>query len=67
MTIDAYGEEDPKTTERKLLARVESIAMTTGEVLVYHDDGLEVAKAIGEMLEEHYVKEAVICKREAPQ
>ncbi|MCB9891582.1 MAG: hypothetical protein H6833_08035, partial [Planctomycetes bacterium] len=65
-TIDVYGPEEPRRFTRPLLVRVDSIATTTGEVLVFDDAGLTVATAIAELLERDYVREAVVCRRDPP-
>ena len=65
-TFDIHA-QDPQTRGSRLVARVESFATTSGEILVFDDCALAVAAEIGEALEKHFgVKEATIVRRSQP-
>lgn len=62
-TFDVYGEEGRNLT-RPLLMRVESFAMTNGEILVFDESAIPLATAIGTALEADFgVAEAVLVRR----
>lgn len=62
-TYDIYR-EDGETRRRMHLIQVESFATRSGEVIVFHDDGVTAAKAIAEALEEAFgLDEAVLVRQ----
>jgi hypothetical protein len=57
-----------KTGKDELLARVESFAMTSGEVRVFNDKALTFAEDLGQQLETAFkLKEAVILREPTPE
>ena len=61
-TYDLYRVE-PRTEVKRLLVRVESFATTNGEVRVLEDDGMSLAQALAERIEQEFdVGEAVIVR-----
>ena len=65
-TYDVYGAAD-ESLSRPLLLRIESIALTNGEIQVFDDAGLALAEEIGSALERDFgLAEAVIVRRAAP-
>lgn len=65
-TYDVYDAGD-RHRARRLLLRVESFALTSGEVFIYADEALPLAEAIGTALEQDFgVAEAVVLRRDPP-
>jgi hypothetical protein len=61
-TFDVYAGQ-ARNRDNALVARVESIATTTGEIRVFDDRALAFAQEVGEALEREFgVREATIVK-----
>jgi len=59
---------DRKTGKDQLLARVESFAMTSGEIRVFDDKALRFAEDVGQQLETAFkLKEVVILREPTPE
>ncbi|MEZ5964192.1 MAG: hypothetical protein R3F56_10140 [Planctomycetota bacterium] len=66
-TFDVYSGQ-ARNRDSRLVARLESIATTNGEIRVYDDRALAFAQEIGEALEREFgVKEAVIVRDQPPE
>ena len=66
-TYDVYAGQ-ARNRDNALIARVESIAATNGEIRVYDDRALPLAQELGEALEREFgVKEAVIVRDRLPE
>ena len=65
-TYDVYAGQ-ARNRDNALIARVESIAATNGEIRVFDDRALPLAQELGEALEREFrVKEAVILRDRLP-
>lgn len=66
-TFDVYVGE-ARNRDSRLVARIESIATTNGEIRVYDDRALAFAQEVGEALEREFgVKEAVVVRDQPPE
>ncbi len=66
-TFDIYAGQ-ARNRDNALVARVESLATTNGEIRVYDDRALPLAQEIGEALEREFgVKEATILRDRLPE
>jgi len=65
-TFDVYVGQ-ARNRDSKLVARIESIAATNGEIRVYDDRALAFAQELGEALERELgVREATIVREDPP-
>lgn len=66
-TFDVYAGQ-ARNRDSALVARIESIAATNGEILVFDDRALQFAQEVGEALEREFgVREATIVKGRPPE
>lgn len=66
-TYDVYAGQ-ARNRDSVLVARVESIATTNGEIRVFDDRALPLAQELGEALEREFgVKEATIVRDKLPE
>lgn len=66
-TFDVYAGQ-ARNRDSVLVARIESIATTTGEIRVFDDRALAFAQSVGEALERDFgVREATIVKDRLPE
>jgi len=63
-TWDVYARDNRRSS--KLLARVESFVLTSGEIRIYDDDAMAFAEALGTALEGDFGIGETVVIREAP-